>query len=169
MKSIGVEEFNENVFKKIGKDWMLIGATSNGKTNAMTASWGGLGIMWGKNVAYVFIRDSRYTKTLVDETDMMSISFFTEEYKKMLGYMGRVSGRDEDKIAVSELHIEEGDMDNYKAPVFKEAEMTMICKKLYAGKMNKECFIDMECIEKWYENDDYHTMYVVEIKDILVQ
>lgn len=163
MKSINVEEFNENVFKKIGKDWMLLGASHEGKSNAMTASWGGLGIMWGKNVAYVFIRDSRYTKTLVDATDKMSISFFSDEHKQMMAYMGKVSGRDEDKIKAMKLNM----VDGYDVPVFEEASMTMICRKLYAGKMDKDSFVDKECIEKWYGNDDYHTMYVVEIEKIL--
>ena len=51
-----------NVFDMIGKQWMLVGAEKKGKINAMTASWGGLGVMWGKNVAFVFIRETRYTK-----------------------------------------------------------------------------------------------------------
>ena len=66
MQKVDITKMNENVFTKIGKQWMLIGATKGEKSNAMTASWGGLGIMWGKEVAYIFIRDSRYTKELVD-------------------------------------------------------------------------------------------------------
>ncbi len=55
-----------NPFTKIGKEWMLITAGNKEKANTMTASWGGLGVMWGKNVAYVFVRDSRYTKEFID-------------------------------------------------------------------------------------------------------
>lgn len=165
MKEFDITEFKESVFDKIGKQWMLVGATADGKNNAMTASWGGLGIMWGKNVAFVFIRDSRYTKELIDNSDKLSLSFFDEEHREMLGYMGRTSGRNEDKIKTSGLTL----VTSEEVPVFEEASMTFICKKMYAQKMNAESFIDKSCIEKWYGDNDYHTMYVVEIEKILAR
>ena len=36
-----------NPFDKISKQWMLITAGDRTKSNTMTASWGGVGIMWG--------------------------------------------------------------------------------------------------------------------------
>ncbi|MES9144000.1 hypothetical protein ABEP44_12785, partial [Cutibacterium acnes] len=54
------EELNQSPFKLIGSDWTLITAEKEGKANTMTASWGGLGVMWGKNVAYIVIRPQRY-------------------------------------------------------------------------------------------------------------
>lgn len=161
MKSIKPEELNKTVFEMIGKDWMLVAANKDGKVNAMTASWGGLGVMWGKNVAFVFIRESRYTKEFVDAADEMSLSFFNEDYKKMLGYMGSVSGRDEDKISKAGLTLQRDGV-----PVFEEAALTMVCKKLYAAPMPEEGFVGTEELEKWYKDKDYHTMYVVEIEDI---
>lgn len=166
MKEINVTQLNENVFEKIGKQWMLVGAMADDKNNAMTASWGGLGIMWGVNVAFVFIRDSRYTKELIDNSEMLSLSFFDETYRGMLGYMGKASGRNEDKIKTAGLTIT---MEEENAPVFEEADMTFVCKKMYAQKMNAESFIDKSCIEKWYGEGDYHTMYVVEIKKVLIK
>ena len=62
MKEIKAQELNENPFKLIGDDWMLITAEKDGKVNTMTASWGGLGVIWGRNAATVYIRLSRYTK-----------------------------------------------------------------------------------------------------------
>lgn len=52
-------------FTKIGKEWALLTAGSKEKANTMTISWGGVGVLWGKNVAFVFVRDSRYTKELI--------------------------------------------------------------------------------------------------------
>ena len=60
-KTIKAEEFNENIFNMIGKDWLLVAAEKEGKADAMTASWGGAGIMGGKPAAFVFIRPQRYT------------------------------------------------------------------------------------------------------------
>ena len=157
-----VENFS-NAFHKIGKQWMLITANDGDKVNAMTASWGGLGVIWGKNVAYIFVRESRYTKEFIDKNDKLSLAFFGEDKKEMLGYMGKVSGRDEDKIARAGLNVYMKD----GVPVFEEAETTLLCKKLYAGKINPEDFIDMEIDGKWYGDKDYHTMYIVEILDIV--
>lgn len=164
MQELEIEKLNDNVFTKIGKEWMLVGAKNDDKCNAMTASWGGLGIMWEKNVAFVFIRETRYTKELVDASGRMSLSFFDEKYKPMLGYMGKASGRDEDKIAGAGLTIAEG----YAVPVFKEADMTFVGKCLYSQKMNEESFIDKAYADKWYADNNYHTMYVIEIEKVLV-
>lgn len=164
-EKIKPEELKENVFTLIDQDWMLIGASKDGRSNAMTASWGGMGILWGKRVAYIFIRPQRYTKEFVDAADKFSLSFFDESWRKMLNYMGRVSGRDEDKIAVSGLHTELVD----GAPVFRESRMTMICRKLYAQELEEDCFIDPSLAGVNYPGRDYHTMYVAEIEKILVQ
>lgn len=163
MKEIKHELLEENPFKIIGEDWLLLTAKKDGKVNTMTASWGGLGIMWGKKVAYIFIRPQRYTKEFVDFADKLSVSVLPSKYKKELSYLGTVSGRDEDKISKANLTLK----DYEDVPTFEEARLTLICKKLYAQELKEDCFIEKENIEKWYPNKDYHTMYVVEIENIL--
>ncbi len=154
----------QDVFSLIGDRWMLVAATDKeGKTNAMTASWGGMGVLWGKKVVFVFIRPQRYTKKFVDDAEVFSLSFFDESYKTMLGYMGKVSGRNEDKIAKSGLTL----TDKSGAPVFKEASMTLICRKLYRQTMKEENFIDTSNVEKWYPQKDYHDVYVAEITETI--
>ncbi len=160
-KQIKPEEFNISPFQLIGNDWMLITAQKDGKVNTMTASWGGLGVMWGKNVAYVVIRPQRYTKEFIDNADSFSLTFFDKKYKKTLSYLGSTSGRDEDKIKKSNLTLSYND----NIPYFEEAKTVIFCKKLYAQEYKSECFIDKEIIEKWY-NDDYHTLYIAEIIEI---
>lgn len=145
---------------------MLVAATDkDGKTNAMTASWGGLGVLWGKKVAFVFIRPQRYTKKFVDDAENFSLSFFEESYKPMLGYMGKVSGKDEDKIKKSGLTVQYKD----GAPVFKEASLTLICRKMYRQTLEEDCFVDKTNIGKWYPQKDYHDMYVAEIVDEIIR
>lgn len=145
---------------------MLVAATDkDGKTNAMTASWGGLGVLWGKKVAFVFIRPQRYTKKFVDDAENFSLSFFEESYKPMLGYMGKVSGKDEDKIKKSGLTVQYKD----GAPVFKEASLTLVCRKMYRQTLEEDCFIDKTNIGKWYPQKDYHDMYVAEIVDEIIR
>jgi len=164
-KEIKPEEFNKSTFKLIGKDWMLITAEKDNKVNTMTASWGGFGVIWGKNVAFIFIRPQRYTKEFVDNSDTFSLTFFDEIFKKELGYLGHVSGKDEDKISKANLTIRHSD----STPYFDEANITIICNKLYAQEIKSECFISSELDISTYPEKDYHTMYIAEVKKVLVK
>ena len=162
---ISPEQIEKNPFTMIDKEWMLIGAEKDGKVNAMTASWGGVGVLWYKNVAFTFIRPQRYTREFVDASDRFSLTFFDESYRNTLGYFGKVSGRDEDKIAKSGLTIDhiEG------TPYFKEANLVIICKKLYAGNIQPENIVLPEIDEKAYPNKDYHKVYIGEIVKVLTK
>ena len=44
------------------------GAFVTSGDNVMVASWGFVGVMWGKKVFVAPIRDSRYTKEMLDKT-----------------------------------------------------------------------------------------------------
>ncbi|MBP1743194.1 MAG: hypothetical protein H6Q58_172 [Firmicutes bacterium] len=164
-KEISVQEINENPFKMIGTDWMLVAAEKEGKVNAMTASWGGLGVIWNKNVAYVFLRPQRYTREFVDSSEKFSLSFYDESYKEKLKYLGSVSGRQEDKMAKSGLTLLEG----ADAPCFVEASVVLVCRKMYAQKFEPECFVDKSVESVNYPNKDYHIMYIAEIEKVLVR
>lgn len=164
-KEIKPEELNKSPFKLIGRDWMLITAEKKGRVNTMTASWGGLGVMWGKNVTYAVIRPARYTKEFVDFSDRFSLTFFDDSYKKQLQYLGSVSGRNENKVEKSELTV-----GKYKGvPYFEEGNLVVICKKLYKQELRPECFIEKELDQKWYNEKDYHTMYISEIEKIFIK
>ena len=162
MKEISYDDFNENVFNTIGKDWILLTAQKEGKVNTMTASWGGLGVLWNKKVAFIFIRPQRYTKEFVDFSDKLSISVLPNDYRKELKYLGTISGKDEDKISKTNLTVKEYD----DVPYFEESRLTLICKKLYAQPLKEKFFIDESIIDTSYPERDYHTMYVVEIEKI---
>lgn len=156
-------ELQKNPFTMIGKEWLLVTAQKDGKSNTMTASWGGVGVMWGKEVAFLVIRPQRYTKEFIDGSETLSLCVLDEAYRKTLGYLGSVSGRMEDKITKSGLSVvHEGD-----TPYFEEANTVLICKKLYAQEYRPECFLDAEPAKKWYPDNDFHTMYICEIQKVL--
>lgn len=163
-KSIKPEDLNKNVFEAIGSEWMLVAAQSRGKANAMTASWGGMGVMWGKNVVFVVLRPQRYTKEFVDAADSFSLSFIGKD-KERLNYMGTVSGRDEDKIKNSELTLAHSG----GAPYFEEANTVLICKKLFAQPYSETSFINADILPRWYPQKDLHTLYIAEITNVLVK
>lgn len=159
------EKFDQSPFKLIGKDWMLITAEKDGKTNTMTASWGGLGVMWGLDVAYIVVRPQRYTKEFIDHSERFSLTFFDESMRKGLGYLGTVSGRDENKIEKAGLTvIHEGE-----TPYFEEAKIAIFCKKLYAQELKPEHFIMKELNPQWYPDSDHHTLYIAEVTKILTK
>lgn len=163
-QEIKAAELQKNPFTMIGEEWLLITAEKEGKVNTMTASWGGVGILWGKEVATIYIRPQRYTKEFVDAADHFSLSVLNKDKKKILAYLGTVSGRDEDKISKSELHVAH----DGTVPYFEEANTVLICRKLYAQDLKSECFLDKDCDTSCYPEKDYHTMYIAEIEKVLI-
>lgn len=163
-KSILPTAIESNPFKMIGEQWMLITAERMGKVNAMTASWGSFGVMWNKPVVFVVIRQNRYTKEFVDASERFSLNFFSEEHKKDLRYFGSVSGRDEDKIATSHMKViyKEG------VPVFEDAKNILVCRKLFAQKLDEQCFIDKSILSQFYTKDSMHTLYIAQIENVLI-
>lgn len=162
-KKINPSEITDNPFDLIGKDWALVAAKNGNHCNMMTASWGGVGIMWNKPVAFTFIRPQRFTFGLMENEDYYSLSFYDEEYRDALKFCGSQSGRDFDKAAECNLTP----CYDEKAPYFKEARLVLICRKLYAQDLNKESIIDEKLINPMYNGDDYHKMYISEIVKVL--
>lgn len=162
---IDIREITKSPVQSIGDEWALITAGNEEKCNTMTVSWGGLGVMWGKPVAFIFIRPQRYTYEFIEKCDRLSVSFFGGEYKKELGVCGAKSGRDIDKFAETGLTpaFENG------VPFIEQAETAFICKKLACQDIDPEGFIDTEIDSKWYPAKDYHRMYVCEIEKVLVK
>lgn len=158
MKPFVLSEYSFNPFNKIGIDWMLVSAGNENEFNMMTASWGGVGIMWHKQVAFVFIRPQRHTKTFVDSGELFTLSFYDKQYKPALNFCGSRSGRDYDKVKETGLTpvFVDGTV------TFEQAEITLVCKKMYAQEMAADFALTADVTIN-YPNNDYHTMYVAEI------
>jgi Conserved protein/domain typically associated with flavoprotein oxygenases, DIM6/NTAB family len=159
---ISPKKMSGNVFKTIGDGWMLITAGNAEKCNTMTASWGGLGVLWQSEVSIIFVRHSRYTFQYVEKEDYYSLCFFDEEYREKLDYLGNTSGRDEDKIAKSGLTKAY----HRGVPYFEEAKWVFICKKLYSDDLGPDKFIE-KSIDEMYQDHDYHRMYIGRIETAL--
>lgn len=163
MKEISIKDLNLNPFLKIGKEWMLITAGNEEAFNTMTASWGGVGVLWNKDVAFTFIRPSRYTYEFTQREEFFSLCFFPEKYRDALTLCGRKSGRDCDKV--TEANLTPVFIDG--VPCFEEASLVLICRKMYAQEMSKDCVISEEIAKHYGEDEPYHTFYVGEIVKIL--
>lgn len=155
-------QLNTEIFSQFDKKWGLLTAGKPGDFNTMTVSWGGLGTIWNKPVATVYVRTSRYTHEFMDKEDYFTVSFYPDEYKKTLGVLGSKSGRDMDKINESGLTaVEAGE-----SMSFKEAEMTLVCKKLFMQRLDPKNMAP-EIADTFYAGDAEHDMYIGEVVAII--
>ncbi len=152
-------EIDRNPFTLIDKDWFLLSAGSLDSFNTMTASWGGMGILWNKPVVFCFVRPHRYTYGFMEKNEFFTMSFFSETYRKALNLCGKVSGRDTDKMKASGLLP----FASPKGSVFYEQSNLMLeCRKLYYNDIIPEHF-QVAGIQSNYPKKDYHRMYIGEI------
>ena len=171
MKKTSLETLaHENLFELIGKEWMLITAGTPDKFNMMTASWGGLGWLWNKPVAFIFVRPERYTHAFIENNEHLTLSFYGQspEMRRVVNLCGVVSGRDHDKVketGLTPVTTEHG------AVTFAEARLTIEGRKLFRSEIQKAEFLDSECLARWYNNKpggSLHTVYVLGIENVYV-
>ena len=163
LHNIDPKQIAGNPFAMIGDQWMLITAGDVERCNTMTASWGGVGVLWQAPVATCYVRPQRYTKQFLDEQEYFTLTFFSEEYRKQLQLCGTRSGRDMDKVKECGFTVKAAACG---APYFEEAELVIVCRKRYVQDFDP-ANIPEDVKEKQYPNQDYHTMYIGEIVEVL--
>jgi flavin reductase (DIM6/NTAB) family NADH-FMN oxidoreductase RutF len=153
------ETLSFNPFTKFSSEWALLTAGRKGAFNTMTISWGGMGVLWGKNIVFCVVRPVRHTYKFMEKEKFFTLSFFGKEYRKALGICGAISGRDKDKVKMSGLHpVFLGS----SRVAFREAEQVFVCKKIYFKDLDPRNFLDPS-IEGNYPEKDYHRLYIGEI------
>ena len=166
--------FNTDIFTQFDKKWALLTAGTPDNFNTMTVSWGGMGTLWGVPVVTTYVRTSRYTHEFMDNNDYFTLSFYPEDYKKILGVMGSQSGRDIDKMHYEGLTSKEVSIDTSSADkpaetvTFNESEITLVCKKLFKQPMDLDK-IPADIVDRFYTGDAPHDMYIGEVVDIVPQ
>ncbi len=158
-------DLQDNLIKLIGKDYMLVTAGNNESNNCLTASWGGMGYLWNKPVATIYIRPQRYTKEFIEREEYFTLSFFDESYKKMFAYCGSKSGRDVNKV--KECNLTTFETKNGSI-AYTEARLVIECKKVFAAPFEEKNFIDKSLLSN-YTAKDYHIQYIGEITDCLIK
>lgn len=175
-KEIKPMDMKDNPFYLFVKEWFLMTAEKDGCVNTMTVGWGGIGNMWGKNVVMIAVRPERYTKEFLDASETFSLTVLPNdrENKKLMVHLGTKSGRDEDKIANTNLTVVYDD----DTPFFEEAVMSINCKRIMDTQFQESDFHGNDAFTgKWYggenklngEGGGYHHLYIAEIEKILVK
>jgi flavin reductase (DIM6/NTAB) family NADH-FMN oxidoreductase RutF len=162
MKQISLDELTVNPFTFFSHPAVAV-VSAKDKTNALTISWGALGTLWNKSCVFVFIRDSRYSHALFEKGAFYSVCFLDKEHNEKARYLGKASGKTEDKIKGSGLTLayEDG------VPYFAESDLVIIAKKLVSAILPSDDIADKEVYDKYYPEGGYHTVYPGEIVKIL--
>ena len=127
--------------------------------NVMTASWGFVGVIWGKKIFITPVRESRYTKTFIDKNNHFTISIPEKNtLQKAISICGIKSGRDCNKWEVA--NIEKQQAKQLDESVVKGCSKYFECRVLYKMQMKD---IPLEGCEKFYPTKDMHTLYFGEI------
>lgn len=159
------KSLDENVFSLISEDWMLITASAPGIPggnegwNTMTASWGGLGHLWNRDVAFVFVRPTRHTFRFMEAAPGFTLSFFGEERRRALQVCGAISGRDHDKAAAAGITPRAFGSAGRTWIAFEEARLVLACTTVHSQDLDPAGFIDPG-IASNYKDKDWHRLYV---------
>lgn len=156
------EGIKDNLFHEIGKEWMLLTAWDGekGKVNAMTASWGAMGILWNMPVLICFVRPQRYSLPLIEQSEHFSACILDESHHDAHKICGFKSGRDIDKCAEAGLNPIE--LDGVYG--FEEARRVYKLTRLAACDMKEADFIDRSLLRHYA--GDFHRVMVCKIDKV---
>ena len=127
--------------------WVVGTFDKDGEPNVMTASWVGVCCSKPPCVA-VSLRKATYTYGNIMDRKAFTISIPSEEHAREADYFGMVSGKEEDKFAVSGLTPVKSVL--VDAPYVNEFPMVIECKLLHTVELG------------------LHTQFIGEILDVKV-
>lgn len=164
-RKVNVWEYAGHILDHVGKG-VLLTTKADGRPNTMTIGWGMLGIEWGRPICIVYVRESRYTKELLDKNGEFTINVPMGAFdKNILAVCGTKSGRDMDKF--TELGLTEEAPELISVPAIKELPLTLECKVIYKQDQEPAAIpgdIDARYYAKGTANEgDYHTAYYGQI------
>ena len=152
---------------KATKKGILLTTKAGEKVNTMTIGWGTIGIEWGKPIFVGYVRESRYTREMLDQNGEFTINVPMGEIDpRILGFCGTKSGRDVDKIKEMNLTLEDPEV--ISVPGFRELPLTLECKVIYRQKQDLNA-VPAEMLERFYpaagerDDRDKHIAYYGEI------
>ena len=165
-QQIAVFDYAQHILQAL-KTGVLLTVKAGETVNTMTIGWGTLGIEWGKPIFTAIVRESRYTKELLDQNPEFTVNIPWEKpVPSILGFCGSRSGRDTDKIKALNLTLQAPQV--VSVPAIEELPLTLECKVLYRRKQDLSA-IPGEIQEKFYPQtagaagQDPHTVYFGEI------
>ena len=159
MRRVSPQEVLVRPFAVLDREWALLVAGAE-RPNPMTVSWGGLGTLWNRPVATVYVRPTRFTFGLLEARSEFTLNVLGERHRKALDLCGTRSGRDTDKWRETGLGRVPGE--TVAVPRVAEAELALECRVLASFDLDPARFLD-PAIEKLYPRADYHRAFLGEV------
>lgn len=160
LHSVEVKTLTPEIFRMFQVNTALLTAGDEKHLNTMTIGWGQLGTLWNLPVCTVYVRPERYTYEFMEAQDTFSVSVLPDSARDIARLCGTRSGREVDKVSACNLTVCRG---AGNTPFFEEAELVLVCRKLYWQDIDPAHFLDPETDGKWYPEKDYHRMYIGKI------
>jgi len=169
-KQVNAFDFAGEICKALPKGILM--TTKNGEfVNSMVIGWGHIGIEWGRPIFVAYVRESRYTKQMVETNGEFTVNVPMGEFdSNIIKVCGTKSGRDLDKIRELGVHLV--DSDAVDVPGIAEFPLTIECKVIYKQKQDLSA-IPADILARYYpeipgadfdgQSRDYHYAYYGEI------
>lgn len=162
MKKVNYMDYLDQALGELNNNGVFL-TVEGKKLNTMTIGWASFGVIWGEPILMVLVRKSRFTYQLIDNNDEFSVSVpENNKLKEELMFCGSKSGKNFDKFKECNLTSLPGEKIN--TPVIGECKLHFECKIKYKQDMKPENLIP-DYNNKWYSNNDYHTLYFGKIVD----
>lgn len=163
LQAVDVKTLRPEIFRVLGAQSALLAAGDRDKCNTMTIGWGQMGEVWSRPVCTVYVRPERYTYQFMESKDYFSVCVLPAGAKKTAAVCGSKSGREVNKIEACGLTLAYGAGDT---PYFEEAELVLVCRKLYAQDLDAACVsgAGREVVLPFYgEKGGWHRVYMGEV------
>ena len=163
---VDVFDYAGNICKSMKKG-VLLTTKAGDRVNTMTIGWGKIGIEWNRPVFIAYVRETRYTKQMLEECGEFTVNIPLHDIDgQILTYCGKMSGRDTNKISDMGLTLVESDV--ISVPGIQQLPLTLECKVIYKQKQELKC-MPQTILNRFYpvidESGfrDYHIAYYGEI------
>lgn len=149
-KMIDAFEYAGEICKAMKKG-ILLTTKHNDKVNTMTIGWGTIGVEWGRPVFIAFVRESRFTRQMLDAAGEFTVNIPVGDVNShILGFCGTKSGKDTDKIKELNLTLEEPM--HIRVPGIRELPLTLECKILYQQNQDLRVLPE-QILTRYYPSD----------------
>ena len=136
----------------------------------MIGSGGGFGLLFKKPTTWSLLKSDRYTLEIIQQEQSYTLSYFPDEYREQVLFLGSESGRDSEKmkeVKLTSVQTPFGDMS------FKEARLIIECKLTEITTANPGDFYGQEArdyiSEENKEASDYRRLVFGEITRVWVK
>jgi flavin reductase (DIM6/NTAB) family NADH-FMN oxidoreductase RutF len=170
-RKISSEDITDNVFILVGKVFPVVTVGSEDNYNSMTASGGGMVTLFRKPHTMLIFPLNRYTLELIEKEQTYTMSYFPDEYKEQVMFLGSKSGKDSEKmkeVELTKVRLPSGNISFKEARLIIECKLTQITVPIFPDDFYSQEAKDY--LSEPYKDPNEHRKYVFgEITNVWVK